>query len=357
MPQLTKAFRCFLFLALLSGIQFAAEEIKLPPLPAPISGNAVAALKVRGHQMLFSFMGVGAAKSWDAVTNTGYYLDPGWEKWYPTRPVPGPVGRVAASAASARNTIFLLGGYVVDPENRGMVVPDVNAYAPMTGKWSRSSDIPVAVADSVSGVYRDRYIYLIGGRSNQAVVSNVQVYDAQKNKWSQATPIPGTPVFGHAGALLDDTIVLVDGAYRNSPGGAPPYLPSDQCWIGKIDRHDPAKIDWSKLPDHPGAARYGIAAGASERDRKIYFSGGTANPVGYTGLGLDGKPTEASAMTFAFNLRTGQWEVFNENTPNPTTNNRGLLITDEGLVMVGGMGKDQQPTARVTVLPLPPKSR
>jgi hypothetical protein len=62
-------------------------------------------------------------------------------------------------------------------------------------------------------------------------------------------------------------------------------------------------------------------------------------------------------MTFAFNLRTSQWEVFEENTPNPTTNNRGLLITDEGLVMIGGMGKDQQPTARVMVLPLAPKTR
>lgn len=357
MPTPTKLFRCLLFLVLLSGIPFAAEEIKLPPLPAPVSGNAVATLKVRGHLLLFSFMGVGAARTWDAVTNTGYYLDPGWEKWYPTRPVPGPVGRIAATAASARDTVFLFGGYVIDPQNRGMVVPDVNAYAPITGKWFRSSDIPVAVADSVSGVYRERYIYLIGGRSNQAVVANVQLYDAQKNKWTQATPIPGTPVFGHAGALLDDTIVLVDGAYRNSPGAAPPYLPSEQCWIGKIDRHNPARIDWSKLPAHPGAARYGMAAGASEKEHKIYFSGGTANPVGYTGLGLDGKPAEASAMTFAFNLRTTQWEVFNENTPNPTTNNRGLLITDEGLVLIGGMGKDQQPTARVTVLPLPAKAR
>jgi len=61
-------------------------------------------------------MGMGAARTWDAVTNTGYYLDPGWEKWYPIRPVPGPVGRVAASAASARDTVFLFGGYVIDPQ-------------------------------------------------------------------------------------------------------------------------------------------------------------------------------------------------------------------------------------------------
>jgi len=158
-----------------------------------------------------------------------------------------------------------------------------------------------------------------------------------------------------AGALLDDTIVLGRRSLPKLGARRPALPPVDQCWIGKIDRHNPAKIDWTKLAGHPGAARYGIAAGASEKDHKIYFSGGTANPVGYTGLGLDGKPAEVSAMTFAFNLRSSQWEVFNENTPNPTTNNRGLLITEEGLVMVGGMGKDQQPTARVTVLPLAPK--
>jgi N-acetylneuraminic acid mutarotase len=357
MSKPSQAVCGFLLLVLLSGLLLAAAGPTLPALPAPVSNNAVATVKTRGRLLLFSFMGIGSKKSWDAVTNTGYYLDPDWDKWYPTKPVPGPAGRLAASAAGVRETVFLFGGYVVDPQNHGMVVPDVNAYLTVTGHWFRGADLPVPVADSVIGVYRDRYIYLIGGRSNPGIVPNVQVYDAAKGTWSQGTPIPGTPVFGHAGGVLDDTIVYVDGAYKNTAAGSPTYLASDQCWMGKIDHHDPAKIEWSKLPIHPGAARFGIAAGASEKDRKIYFSGGTDNPAGYNGLGFDGKPSEPSSLTFAFNLRTGKWEVVDENTPNPTMNSRGLLITDKGLAIVGGLTKGQQTTSQVTVLPDRPKAR
>jgi N-acetylneuraminic acid mutarotase len=302
-------------------------------------------------------MGIGPKKTWDAITNTAYYADPAWEKWYPLNPVPGTAGRIAAAAASARDNIFLFGGYVVDDRNRGLAVTDVNVYQVGDQHWSRTLDIPLAVGGSVAGVYRDRYIYLIGGLSNAGAVPDVQIYDVEKTKWLKATPTPGMPVFGHAGALLDDTIVYVDGAYQNPSAAQPRYLASDQCWMGKIDHHDPAKIDWSKLPSHPGAARFGIAAGAAEKDRKIYFTGGTDNPDGYTGTGFDGKPAEPSATTFAFNLRSGKWEMVSDKTPDSTMNNRGLLVIPEGLVVVGGIEKGQQVTSRVTLLPLPSKTR
>ena len=206
------------------------------------------------------------------------------------------------------------------------------------------------MADSVIGVYRDRYIYLLGGRSNSGVVPDVQIYDAEKNRWLQGTPLPGLPVFGHAGGLLDDTIILVDGAYKNPSADGPMFLASDQCWMGKIDRHDPSKIEWSKLPAHPGTARFGIAAGTSEKDHKIYFSGGSANPDADSGRSFGSDPSEPSPMTFAWNLRDSKWEVVNEATPNPAMNNHGLLVTSEGLVLAGGLEKDQTVTRRVTVL-------
>jgi N-acetylneuraminic acid mutarotase len=358
MSTRAKAFLGVVLLAFLSGLLFAASEpFKLPSFPAPISNNAVALVRSHGQELLFSFMGVGSKKTWDDVTNAVFYLDPDWDKWYPLKPVPGTAGRLGAAAAVADDNIYLFGGYVVDNHNRGLVVPDVNLYDLEAERWTRSDDIPVPVADSVIGVYRDRYIYLIGGRSGSGAVSNVQVYDTDKSKWFQATPLPGTPVFAHAGALLNDTIVYVDGAYKNPSANQPFYLPSDQCWMGKINHHDPAKIKWSKLPNHPGAARFGIAAGASEKRKKIYFTGGTDNPSGYTGIGFNGKPAEPSPVTFAFNLRSGKWEVLNNNTPNPSMYNRGLLVSGEGLVLVGGMGKGQEETSRVAVLPDEPTAQ
>lgn len=211
--------------------------------------------------------------------------------------------------------------------------------------------MPMPLDDSVVGVYRDRYIYTVSGWSQNDAVPNVQVYDAEKDRWQQATPIPGTPVFGHSGGILDDTIVYCDGAHKNTAAGSPKYIASDECWQGKIDHHDIRKIQWSKLPNHPGNARYRIAANASESDHKFYFTGGTDNPYNFNGVGYDGLPSEPSAMTFAFNVRTNKWEVIREKTPNATMDNRGLVVTSKGLVTVGGMEQGQKVTSRINLIP------
>ena len=205
------------------------------------------------------------------------------------------------------------------------------------------------VGDAVIGVYRDRYIYLVGGRTNGGLVTDVQVYDVDKNRWSKATSI-GTAVFGHAGALVGDTILYVDGAVRNPAGDAPRFVASDECWSGKISHHDPARIEWTKLPAHPGTARFRIAAGVSEKDEMIYFSGGSDSPHDDAGIGYDGKPAEPSPVTFAFDLRTRKWETLDENTPDATMDHRGLLVTKQNLVIIGGMEKGQTVTAKIVVL-------
>jgi N-acetylneuraminic acid mutarotase len=340
----------FLLLVLLTGWLFAAAP-KFDPLPAPVSNNAVASLKTHGQFLLFSFMGMGPKKTWDAITNSAYALDVDTGKWTQIHAIPGPVGRIAAAAVGARDHVFLFGGYVVGPQGGEVTLPDVNVYQPLTDHWFRGADIPVPVDDSIVGVYRDRYIYLVSGWSKTDAVPNVQLYDAKENKWKEATPIPGTPVFGHAGAIVDDTIVYVDGVHKNPSGNQPKYVASDECWLGKINHSDPTKIEWTKLPNHPGPARYRIAAGGSEKDHAVYFAGGTDNPYNYNGVGYDGKPSEPSSMTFAFDLRTNKWETINQNTSNPTMDHRGLVVTSQGLVIIGGMEKGQQATSRVTIVP------
>ena len=350
-----KLFGLVLLIAL-ATLLLAVPLPKYEPLPAPISNNAVASVKTRGSLLLFSLMGMGPKKTWDAVSNAAYSLDTDTGKWSEMHAVPGTSGRLAAAAAGAREHIFLFGGYVVDGQGGETTLPDVNVYEPLTDHWFRGEDMPVPVDDSVAGVYRDRYIYLVSGWSKTDTVNDVQVYDGQKNTWSKATPIPGTPVFGHAGALVGNTIVYVDGAHKNPAGDKPKFVAADECWMGKIDHHDLTKIQWSKLPSHPGTARYRIAAGGSEKDQKIYFYGGTDNPYNYNGLGYNGQPAEPSPVIFAFNVRTGKWETINPNTPEPTMDHRGLLVIQEGLVIVGGMQKGQQVTSRVVVLPKEPKA-
>jgi N-acetylneuraminic acid mutarotase len=341
--------KCFFILTVFCLMQWARiAESQVPPLPVPLSNNAVASLKIGKHEVLFSFMGIGAKKTWNSITNAAYMLDPGSETWTELRPVPGPAGRIGASAIGARQQIFLLGGYVLDGQDGEITVRDVSVYEPEGHRWYRGADLPIPIDDSVLGVFRERYLFVVSGWSNKDAVNNVQVYDIEKDKWEQATPIRGTPVFGHAGGVVDDTIVYLDGAQKN-PSGNPPYIVSDECWMGKIDHKDITKIQWSKLPTHPGSARYRIAAGAA--DHRIYFSGGTDNPYNYNGVGYDGRPAEPSPVTFAFDVRTGKWETVTDKTADPTMDHRGLLVTRNNLVIVGGMEKGQQVTSKVSVIP------
>jgi N-acetylneuraminic acid mutarotase len=341
--------RLLLCLFLCASIQ-AADEPKLSPLPAPVSNNAVALAQNGNDVQVFSFMGIGPKKTWDAVTNRAYRLDFKTGKWTEVRPVPGVAGRLAASAVALHEQVFIFGGYVVDRQGGENTLPDLNVYVPAQNRYYRGADIPTPVDDSVIGVYRDRYIYLISGWSKTDAVPNVQVYDTDKDKWMQATPIPGTPVFGHAGGIVGDTIVYADGATRNTAGTAPKYVASSECWMGKIDKHDVTAIEWKKLSAHPGNARYRIAAGSAEKGNRIYFSGGSDNPYNYNGIGYNGQPLEPSPVTFAFNVRKEQWETINENTPDPTMDHRGLLVTHRGLLLVGGMEKGGQVTPKVVIV-------
>jgi N-acetylneuraminic acid mutarotase len=342
-------FSIFFLFALWTSVVWGQDEPKFPPMPAAVSNNAVASLK--GGFELFSLMGVGPKKNWDDVTNQVYIMTMTHAgKWTQGRSVPGPVGRLNAAASGAKGLVVLMGGYVVDNQGMEATVPDVNVYEPGARRWSRGKDIPVPVDSAVIGVIHDRFVYLIGGRSAGSPVNNVQIYDVEKDTWTQATPFPGTPAFGMAGGVADEAIVVVDGA-KPGPAGSPRYVPSDECWLGKIDRKDLTKIEWSKLPAHPGTARFGIAGGGADRDHRIYFSGGTASPHDYKGASYDGQPPDVSTVTFAYEFHAHKWETLNQNTYDPRADGRGLVDTPLGPVVLGGMVRNLAVTARVTLFP------
>jgi len=162
-----KKFSFLIALVLSAAVGLGADEKKLPPMPAAVSGNAVASLK-DGLQ-LFSMMGVGPRKTWNDVTNQVYIMNLARASWSEGRQVPGVVGRVGAAAAGAKGLVILMGGYVVDAQGGEVTVSDVNVYDPGRQQWSRGQDMPVAVDTAVTGVTHDRYIYLIGGRSPTSV--------------------------------------------------------------------------------------------------------------------------------------------------------------------------------------------
>ncbi len=325
-----------------------AEERSLAPMPVAVSGNAVASL--REGLDLFSMMGIGPRKTWDDVTSKVYVMHLSTGKWYSGHPVPGVVGRIDAAAVSAKEReIVLMGGFVLDERGVPRPVNDVNVYEASIREWSRAKDLPIAVASAVAGVH-DRFVYLVGGLSATGPVNNVQVYDVVKDTWSEATPFPGAPAFGQAGGISEGNIVVVDGAKAGTAGG-PRYVASNECWLGKIEKKHPEKIEWKRLPAHPGTARFGIAGGGSDRYKRIYFSGGTSTPHDYKGVAYDGKPAEVSSLTFDYDVHGEKWETLSNQTYDPRGDGSGVLITPYGPVVIGGMNKDLAVTSRVTLLP------
>jgi N-acetylneuraminic acid mutarotase len=244
--------------------------------------------------------------------------------------------------------VYLFGGYTVDGQANEHSLPNLDIYAPVSGTWVRGADIPLPVDDSVSGVYRNRYIYLISGWSETDNVSRVQVYDTATNSWQQATPVPGRPVFGHAGAIFGDQIIYCNGVYRGTHG----FAASDECWRGDIDQGDHTRITWARLPNHPGSARYRIAAGADPARGKVWFVGGTDNPYNYNGIGYNGQPSEPSATAFAYDVSTGGWQALTDQTP-ASMDHRGLIVFSDTLLTVGGMESVQRVSSHVLAVALP----
>src|SRR5437762_8327628 len=158
----------FSFLFIAAKLLVAADELQ--PLPVPLSNNDVAGIKVSGQYILYSFMGIGPQKNWNSLTNGAYALNLRYNKWTIIKPVPGS-GRLGAVAAGVKEHIFVIGGFVPDPSGRQSIVSDVSIYEPIALRWYRGADLPMPVRDAVAGVYRDRYVYVVGGFSKSGATN------------------------------------------------------------------------------------------------------------------------------------------------------------------------------------------
>lgn len=333
-----------------------ADSAWLPPLPAPVANNAVAGLSRGERVLLFSFLGLGAGKSATDTRSDAWMLEVQQTprgaaanmampvgNWQRLADVPGPGGRLAATAVSVAGKIFLFGGYTVADDGSEQSVPLVHRLDPDTLEYHARAPMPVPVDDTVSLVYQDRYVYLVSGWHDTDNVDLVQVYDTQSDHWFEATAFPGPPVFGHAGGIVQNKLVVCDGVQLVVDGQQRSFKASPHCFLGVIDPDQPARIDWQKIAHYPHHARYRMAASAA--GGKIYFAGGSDNPYNYNGIGYDGVPSAPSAAVYAYDMASGQWQQARD-LLQPSMDHRGMIRLADGFVLVGGMGEKQQVLAR-----------
>lgn len=337
-----------ILIAWFTSVNVMAQAIPvepLPGLPQAISNNAVTLVENAEGVYLFSFLGLGSGKTWQDISSAAFVLNPGASDWTElgwAEPAPGATGRLAASAISAGGAAWLFGGYTVAADGSEESEAGVYRVRPGESKLRWVTDMPVPVEDSVLLVYQDRFIYLVSGWHDLGNVNLVQVLDTQNMSWAQATPWPGAPVFGHSGGISDGQMLICDGvriqyAKDDSPRQ---FLPSDQCWSGRIDVKNNRRINWRQVSPHPGSARYRMAA-VGDSGQRVVFAGGSVNPYNFNGIGYNGVPSEAEKSVFSFSFKTREWQRHGD-LPRGTMDHRGLPNSKGWYYLIGGMGDQQE---------------
>ena len=133
-----------------------------PSLPSAISNNAVA-VAGNGEPRVYSFAGLLAGKTWKDVTNRAFEFEPGAHSWREIEPLPAGVGRLASTAKTVAGAIFIFGGYTVAEDGTEASTAEVYRFEPESGRYTSLPHMPVPVDDAISGVYRERFIYLVSG--------------------------------------------------------------------------------------------------------------------------------------------------------------------------------------------------
>jgi hypothetical protein len=316
-------------------------------LPMPVSNNAVTTVSREDRQYVVSFAGLGRGRGQEDTLSVTLVLDSASGRWRESAPLPGGVGRLAATAASVGGLAYVFGGYTVAEDGSEVSTPWVHAFDPVTEEFFDLQSMPVPVDDAVSVTYLDRYIYLISGWHDLGNVNLVQRYDTSMDTWVQATPIPGPALFGHAGGIVGNKIVYCDGVVlRPYADRRRDFVASDECFFGIIDEEDSRRIDWRLLDPHPGLPRYRMAAAGIDSLDAVLFIGGSENPYNYDGIGYDGEPAEPASGALLLDLSSLSWRVLPISTP-PTMDNRGLTPFGDRWLTVGGMLAGQEVTDQV----------
>lgn len=331
------------------GAEAVVTEVwqSAPPLPQPITNNAVAAVEVGDRVSVFTFLGLDSTKIWSGVTNVAYRWDVGDDAWREIPPVPGP-GRLASTAQVVDGLIYVIGGYTVAEDGGERSLPDVAIYDPAIDAWSRGADIPVPTDDAVAGVLAGDRIVLVSGWHDTDNIRDVQIYHPASDSWSSGTPIPGAPVFGHTGAVVENRVVYSDGAAVVD--ARPRFQIDTASWVGTINgaasNADPVdqSVTWAPATPHPGPPLYRAAGGSL--GSYALFVGGTDNPYNYTGIGYDGEPAQPLRQILAYAPAIDVWDELSP-LPIGTMDHRNAPVAGGMIFVVGGMLAGQVVSDRV----------
>ena len=270
-------------------------------LPEPITNNAVAVTRVGKSTIAYSFYGLGAGKEWSDVHAKAFAVNITNGTARRIADVPDSPGRLAASASTIRNRIYITGGYAVLASGKELSSSHLFIFDPQTETYTQGASLPHAIDDHVQAVWRDSLLYVVSGWCDSLTVARVQVYVPSENRWHDATPVPNerdAKVFGGSGVIVRDTIFYLGGAVFEKS-----YPPARTLYKGVINAANPSEISWTALATFPGEYRYRSTAFVS--GERIVFWGGSNETYNYNGIAYANKmPVEPNRTALVFDLRT-----------------------------------------------------
>ncbi len=349
-----RRFIAFLAVALSAGAP-AQSPPSIASLPQARANVAVAA--GGSPWQLVAMYGLGAGTDHAATASDGWRWDSRSGRW---RSLPAPAqigsGRLAASALWLDDRFWLIGGYTVAADGSERSTPEVYSLDTGSDRWLLHTQMRTPVDDSVALAFADRWMLLISGWYDTGNVDLVQIYDTRLNRWSVSSQWPGPAVFGHAGGIVDDQLVVCDGvAVVGVVDGKRQFALRKGCWHGQIvvegepeaDSSSVAAITWTALPEHPCPGTYRAAAVGTRRlGARVLFAGGGTRAYNFDGIGYDGDPVQPSACVFSYDLTQRRWQR-HADLDEARMDLRGLIETEDGFALVGGLSAPKQPTGEI----------
>lgn len=348
LPESPLPARAFapLVVLLLALPALAADWQDYAPYPQPITNNAVTTHTRAGTTFVYSFMGIDSTKIWSGISKDARRLNTTTNTWETLPEIPALHGRIAASAVTLGDSVYVIGGYWVADTGAETTNKRLHVWDTVSDAWmTNAADIPLKVDDMVAGTWNDTHIFLVSGWSINHNVTDVQVWEKATNTWSACTPIPDYGTFGGGGAVCGNTIVFMDGTTDTSFAS---FDPTNRVLVGTINPLDPTDIVWEDRGPHPGPGLYRPASWNIPGDpTRVVFAGGSDNPYNFNGQGYDGNPSEPLDTVFSYHVPTDTY-VFHSNKPTPTMDHRGFPWGGGQMWIVGGMEAGQTVTSRVS---------
>jgi hypothetical protein len=319
----------------------------LTSLPVSVTNNAVTAAKIGNKSYVYSFAGMDSTKIWSGIHLDAWRLDVENQIWSALPPVPDAAGgKIAASASTVKNKIYVIGGYHVASNGSEVSSNKLHRFDPETNAWmTDGANIPVPIDDQVQAVWRDSLIFVVTGWSNTGNVPTVQIYNPSANTWAVGTPVPNTSnfkAFGASGVIVGDTIYYCGGAKPGTNFPAATILRK-----GAINPLNPTQITWTFTNTLPAQ---GYRMGAATMSGSPIWIGGSATTYNYDGIAYNGSGGVAPLdriliydkyySTFSLSEITG-------NIPKVMDLRGAAQIGSDEVIVVGGMSENQTVTNRV----------